>query len=261
MIETDVYSPDRSLNGALRRRFVGLIERRPAKVRLERAMVTFAFDDAPVTALDEGLSILEARGLRGSLFVSAGLAGQDGAMGRYANREELMAAAAAGHELACHTYSHLDCGQADEATVVADLDRNRVAMAEWGAPTPTNFAYPYGDVSSAAKRAVSRRFNLSRGVHRGLIETGTDLNQAPAIGVEGPAGCIYARRWLQYAVARRAWVIFYTHDVSDEPSPFGCTPRGLRELVDRACSYHCDIVTVAEGVARIGAERAALTAQ
>jgi peptidoglycan/xylan/chitin deacetylase (PgdA/CDA1 family) len=253
MPAADEYTPDRSLKGKLRRRLVRLVERRPAKVSLKKAMVSFAFDDVPATALTYGAKTLESRGLRGTFFVSASLAGQDGRMGRYANREELLAAAAAGHELACHTYSHLDCGVADEAAILADIERNEQALTEWGVPPPINFAYPYGDVSVAAKRVLGKRFAVSRALHRGLIETGTDLNQTPAIGVEGPAGGIYARRWLEYAVSRKAWVIFYTHDVTDEPSEFGCTPRVFRELVDRARTFDCEIVTVAEGARRIGA--------
>jgi len=252
MVAVDEYTPDLSLKGKLRRRLVRLLDRRPAKVELNRPMVSFAFDDAPVSALTTGAKILEARGVRGTYFISAGLAGQDSTMGRYATREELLAASAAGHELGCHTYSHLDCGGADEATIAADIARNEAVLAEWGAPRPTNFAYPYGDVSPTAKRLLAKRYGLSRALHHGLIQSGTDLNQAPAIGIEGPAGGIYARRWLEYAVSRRAWVIFYTHDVTENPSVCGCTPRVLRELVDRARSLGCDIVTVAEGARRVG---------
>ena len=30
------------------------------------------------------------------------------------------------------------------------------------------------------------------------------------------------------AVATNGWLIFYTHDVADTPSPWGCTPGLLR---------------------------------
>jgi len=253
MVAADQYTPDMSLKGKLRRRLVRLVERRPAKVRLERAMVSFAFDDAPISAFETAGKMLEQRGLRGTYFIAAGLAGQDSVMGRYGAREDVMAAAGAGHEIACHTFSHLDCGAADEGAIRADIARNEQALAEWGAPRTTTFAYPYGDVSLAAKTVVNRRFGVSRALHHGLIRTGTDLNQAPAIGIEGPAGGVYGQRWLEYAVHTKAWVIFYTHDVVEDPSPVGCTPRVFRELVDRARSRHCDIVTVAEGAQRVGA--------
>jgi peptidoglycan/xylan/chitin deacetylase (PgdA/CDA1 family) len=253
MTAADVYTPDMSLKGKIRRRLVRYFERRPAKVLLERAMVSFAFDDAPASAFETAGAMLEQRGLRGTYFISAALAGQDSVMGPYGTREDVLAAAAGGHEIACHTFSHLDCGAAGEAAIEDDIARNEQALAQWGTPRPTTFAYPYGDVSLAAKRVVGRRFCLSRGLHKGLIHRGTDLNQAPAIGIEGPAGGIYGRRWLEHALQMRAWVIFYTHDVVENPSAFGCTPSVFRELVDRARASPCDIVTVAEGARRVGA--------
>ena len=54
---------------------------------------------------------------------------------------------------------------------------------------------------------------------------------------------------------RKAWLILYTHDVADRPSPFGCTPAALGRLMDRAQAADFDIVTVAEGCRRIGALR------
>lgn len=250
MPAADQYEADRSLQGKLRRRLARLVERRPARRALDRAMVSFAFDDVPVSALTHGARTLEARGLRGTFFISAGLAGQDSRMGRYASCEDWRSLHAEGHELGCHTYSHLDCGRADEAAIEADIERNQSVIGDWGAQFST-FAYPYGDVSLAAKKVTARRFKLARGVHQGLIQPGVDLNQAPAIAIQGPAGGIHARRWLEYAVSRRAWVIFFTHDVSNDPSPAGCTPSIFREIVDRARGFPCDIVTVAEGAERL----------
>ena len=57
----EVYSADRSLKGKLRRRFAKLVSRRPARLALDRPMVTFAFDDPPATATREGAAILEQR--------------------------------------------------------------------------------------------------------------------------------------------------------------------------------------------------------
>ena len=77
-------------------------------------------------------------------------------MGRYATREEVLAVQAAGHEIACHTFSHLDCGGARREAIEADVARNHAALTDWGAREPTNFAYPYGDVSRPAKAAPRR---------------------------------------------------------------------------------------------------------
>ena len=253
MLAADAYSPDRSLKGKLRRRVVRLQSRRPARVALERPMVSFSFDDVPISAIATAGAMLEAQGARGTYFVCAGLAGQDSRMGPYATREELLAAQAKGHEIACHTFGHLDCGAAEAAVITKDVGRNDEVLAAWGVGPTTTFAYPYGDVSHDAKRVTSGRFAVARALHHGLIETGADLNQAPAVGIEGQDGAEVAKRWLERAAARKAWLILYTHDVRETPSPVGCTPQALSGLIDAAIALGFDIVTVAEGARRIGA--------
>lgn len=249
----EAHSADRSIRGKLRRRLARLQERRPARVALERPMVSLSFDDAPQSAAYKGAAILQSRGLRGAYFISAGLAGEDGPMGRNATVKDIAVLSAAGHEVACHTFSHLDCGQADGARIAADVARNTAALESLGLPEPVTFAYPYGDVSVAAKKALGGRFALLRALHHGLIEDGTDLNQAPAVGVEGPDGEAAASAWLERAIERRGWLILYTHDVGHTPSPWGAEPGALERLLDRALNAGADVVTVSEGCRRIGA--------
>jgi peptidoglycan/xylan/chitin deacetylase (PgdA/CDA1 family) len=255
-----VYQPDRTLKGKLRRRLVRLAHRRAAQVSLKRPMISFSFDDAPASATDAGAKILEARGHRGTYYISAALAGHDGPMGRYANAEEIARLAAAGHEIACHTYSHLDCGQAGAAEADDDAALNAEVLAAWGAGSLTSFAYPYGDVCADAKQALAGHFSTLRALHHGLIETGSDLNQTPAVGIEGPDGEGVALRWMMRAAARKAWLILYTHDVAENPSEWGCTPAALERLVEAAERLGFEVVTVAEGAARIGASHRARVA-
>jgi len=247
-----VYQADMSLSGKLRRRLVRLMARRPAKLDLQRPMVSFTFDDAPHSAATVGAEILEAHGARGTYYVAAGLAGQDGPAGRYASAEQMIAVERAGHELACHTYSHLDCGLAGAAQIAADVARNVEALQQWGARPATNFAYPYGDVCLDAKQSLGGRYDVLRALHPGVIRTGVDLNQAPSVGVEGPDGASLAQTWLKCAAASKTWLILYTHDVADQPSIWGCTPADLKALVAEAVALGFDIVTVAEGAKRLG---------
>jgi peptidoglycan/xylan/chitin deacetylase (PgdA/CDA1 family) len=130
--------------------------------------------------------------------------------------------------------------------------RNAAALRAWTGTTPTTFAYPYGDVAAETKRTLAPRFALLRALHHGAVSRGADLNQAPAVGIEGEAGEALAMRWLDTAVRRRAWLILYTHDVAERPSPWGCTPQSLERLAEAAVNAGCRIVTVAEG-ARLAA--------
>ncbi|MFC3076976.1 polysaccharide deacetylase family protein [Phenylobacterium terrae] len=247
----EAYRADASLGGKLRRRLVRGAHRRPLGAAPERPMVSFTFDDAPASAARTGAELLEARGLKGAYYVSAGLAGSEGPMGRYAEPDDYRRLAGAGHEIGCHTYSHLDCGRAAGHAALSEAVRNAEQLEAWDIPFPATFAYPYGDVAAGPKAILAARFRLLRALHPGLVEKGCDLNQAPAVGIEGPDGEASARRWLDKARARKAWLILYTHDVQDSPSKWGCTPKALAGLIDAAVDGGFEVVTVAEGVRRL----------
>ncbi len=249
----DVYEPDLSLKGKLRRRLVRLVARKPAPAQAARPMVSFCFDDAPVTAARVGAAVLEARGLRGVYYFAAGLADSDGPMGRFAGAQDALRLSEAGHEIGCHTFSHLDCGQAGGAQVADEIDRNTAALKAWGVPPAESFAYPYGDVSAPAKRALAGRFKSLRALHHGVVVKGSDLNQMPAVGIEGVDGEATASHWMAQAKAQNAWLILYTHDVADDATRWGCTPGALERLTAKAMLDGFDVVTVAEGARRMGA--------
>jgi peptidoglycan/xylan/chitin deacetylase (PgdA/CDA1 family) len=239
------YNADSSLFGKVRRRAVRLMHRRPARLGLQRPTVSFTFDDVPVSGALEGARILEAAGARGVFYVCAGLFDRDGAMGRYAGRAEIDALNDAGHEIACHTFSHLDCGANDAARVADDADQNAALLSDVGY-SMRHFAYPYGEVSPHAKGVLKDRYGSLRAVHSGLVREGSDLNQLPAVGIEGETGEAEAMRWIDQAVARKAWVILYTHDVREAPSAYGCTPDALERIVAHAKASGCDIRTLGE---------------
>ena len=245
-----IYAADSSWRGKLRRRAVRLMSRRPARAP-DRPMISFTFDDVPASAADHGANLLEARGLRGSYYVSAALAGLGAATGPMADRATVKKLADAGHEIGCHTYSHLDCGQARGADAVEDVARNAETLVGWGVPLPATFAYPFGDVAPEPKRALAGRFSLLRALTPGFIVGGSDLNQAPSVPIDGPLGEQTALRWVDRGAGRKAWLLLCFHDVAETPSPWGCTPAALARIADRALAAGYETVTVAEGARRL----------
>ena len=252
------YSADRSLYSKLRRRVARLMTTRPADLtRIVHPLLTISFDDAPTSAADQGASILKKHGVKGTYFISAGLTGHNSHLGAYTRVDEIKALASAGHEIACHTYSHLDCGKAHRADIVRDLNQNQESLKRMGLAGSRTFAYPYGDVSPAAKAIMDERYIASRALHHGLITTGTDLNQTPAVGIEGPCGEQIANEYMVRARAvPSSWLVLYTHDVREHPSQWGCTPQALDRLIGNAIRMGFEIVTFEAGARRVaGASR------
>ena len=255
------YAADRSLYGKLRRRFARLVHTRPAILDgLRRPMITFSFDDAPQSAADKGAAILEKYGARGTYFISSGLNATDSHLGTFASDAVVQHLAERGHEIACHTYSHFDCGKGAGGDIEAELEQNRLAFRALGLPDAQTFAYPYGDVSPQAKALLSERFIAARALHHGMVVSGTDLNQTPAVGVEGQCGELTAQSWMDSAHKAKAWLVLYTHDVREQPSDWGCTPQVLERLVKRAVDMRFEIVTFAEGARRASGQTAAQAA-
>ena len=242
------YTPDVSLAGKLRRRFARLTHRRPARLNLARPTVSFTFDDIPASAAHAGAAMLEKHDARGTFYVCAGLFGREGHMGRFADADEISTLIRRGHEVASHTLDHVDCHRASHGDLSADLDANDAALLALGA-APLHFAYPYGEVSPRAKKQLGARYDSLRGVHKALVHDGGDRNQLPSVGIEGADGEALARSWIDRAMAERAWLILYTHDVCETPSPWGCTPAGLERLIGHASASGCDIRTIGEVLA------------
>lgn len=240
---TWVYAPTETVIDKVRRKVARFVAQKPARFAFDRPTLSISFDDAPVSAVRAGAEILEAAGVRGTFYISAGLCGRDSPMGEYAGMDEVLRVAAAGHEIGCHSYSHLDCGRSPADVIACDVDLNAATLAEHGLTTET-FAYPYGEISPTAKRVLGDRFQALRTVNAGLVAGDADLAGLPGVGIEGPGGEAKARKWLDKAKGKNGWVILFTHDVRSEPSQWGCTPQVLEGLVKDALADGFQILPV-----------------
>ena len=121
---------------------------------------------------------------------------------------------------------------------------------------PTSFAYPYGSVSLIARHALKARFSSCRGTGEGLNNGTADLADLRVTALFGHLFDEAAiRQTIDEARARNGWVIFYTHDVTDQPSEWGCTPAQL-ETVAAYVAGGMDVFPVRDVVARFGASGA-----
>jgi peptidoglycan/xylan/chitin deacetylase (PgdA/CDA1 family) len=221
-----------SIARRLGRKARALGQRRIASI-WPRGVVSFTFDDFPKSAFTNGAPVLERHGARGTYYTAFGLADRAEAVGEMFDLECLRSVLARGHEIGCHTYSHLNCARAGRADLWAELVRNaRAIAAVSGGQAMTSFSYPFGVVSPDAKAVTAGFFSSCRG-----IEPGINLGVPDYAALR--ANKIYAGQYdpqnLRALVDRNGelggWLIFYTHDVGSAPSPYGCTQAQLEEVV------------------------------
>ena len=221
-------------------------------------IVSFTFDDAPTTAATVGAPVLEDLGVRGTFYLNGGMLGGVNDIQPLMEAAHVRELARHGHEIGCHTFTHADVRAQDWSTLSADLDRNADRLAELSGVRPKNFAYPYGFICHGQKLRLQSRFATCRGIYPGINEGRIDLGLLKAAPLYHAAN-VYeqALGWIAANVNTAGWLIFFTHDVRDEPTLFGSTPELLRRCVRAAIDAGCACLTVERALERIrGAARA-----
>jgi peptidoglycan/xylan/chitin deacetylase (PgdA/CDA1 family) len=224
--------------------------------RASAPLVSFSFDDFPRSAAKLGAQILRDFGVKGTYFVAGGRAGLrlDG-LDQFVD-EDLVDVAANGHEIGCHTFGHLRLPGASPAAIKDDLLRNAEFVDRvLGGYTMSSFAYPYGDVSVPTKLLMGRLFPTCRGIWFGANKHRIDRRQLRAVSLERSFDTARISAVLDDAQASGGWVIFFTHDISDNPSPYGCEPIRFSRVLNDVVSRGIEILTIRDAAARVGYSR------
>lgn len=243
-----------NLAGAVNRRLAPFAFRRTLPMRNRRPIVSFTFDDAPRSAYTDGAAILEAAGGCGTYYVCGGLCdtGADGI--EFLKSGDLPDLNGRGHELACHTFSHVRIPTLSRDGIAAEFDRNQYFIeTACGDVMLKNFSYPFGDVSPASRLAAQARFASCRGIHAGVNHGSVDLGLLKAVAIYDRVFDRHmVERYFDQAGRSNGWLIFYTHDISDRPSPYGTSPDLLAELVKQVMALGFTILTVRSALGEVG---------
>lgn len=227
----------------------------PHRLPAGNPMVSFTFDDIPDSAASVGAPMLEQYGGRGTFYISGALVGQWSGHWTGASASGILDLHRSGHEIACHTFSHKRTGELDAAAMETEIETNRRYFHVLDPSIKLeNFAYPYGLGSVFRKAQLKGAFRSSRailpGVNRGTVDL-QFLRASPLVGQHIDREGI--ERAFDEAAATGGWLIFYSHDVVETPSPYGCTPLLLRQALEAASRRKIPIVSVAEALRRAGA--------
>ncbi len=222
-----------------------------ARSRLTRPVASVSFDDFPKSAWTVGGPILARLGARATYYAAGRFLGLAAEGIDYYDACDLRELLAAGHEVGAHSYAHQSAPSLRPRALAADAERNDQALTPLLDHRMNSYAYPYGAVSPRDKAAMGARFASARGIRPGVNAGWIDLAQLRAVPLEH-------RRWvpaeIDAAVARATaapgWVIFFTHDVSDTPSPFGCTPAMLAYALERLAEAGVETIPVRQAMAR-----------
>lgn len=215
-----------------------------------RPIASITFDDFPKSAWTRGGPILAEYKVHGTYYTAGSFCGRIEKGMEYYDADDLGALTAAGHEIGCHSFAHQPTPSLSTQELARDAARNEEFLKPFlNGRAPESYAFPYGLASPRTKKFFAPRFTNVRGVHPGLNSGRADLALLNVISIE--MRC-WDRDRIMRAITRarhdRAWIIFYTHDVSDAPSEYGSTPAMLSELLDRLAGARIEILPMCEAV-------------
>jgi peptidoglycan/xylan/chitin deacetylase (PgdA/CDA1 family) len=239
--------------GTVRRRVLCSLYRRVVPLGERGPIISFAFDDFPRTAYTTGGSILKSFGVQGTYYAAIGLMNTSNDLGEQFRADDLHSLVSNGHELAGHTFSHIPSSSVSLLAFQQDVKKGQQAIREvTGVASSANFAYPYGDVTLAAKKALGGEMMSCRGIYGGVNGPDLDLNLLRANSLYGDVDRLaHVEELISENERKKGWLIFYTHDVRDNPSRYGCTPALLESALSAAIRSGSKISTVAHLVSEL----------
>jgi peptidoglycan/xylan/chitin deacetylase (PgdA/CDA1 family) len=222
-----------------RAQFLG---RRSIRLTNRNPVITFTFDDFPRSALERGGAILEEHGLTGTYYAALGLADSEAPVGRIFSEEDLHQVVVRGHELGCHTFDHCHGWNTAPKLFEDSVLRNRQALNRIlpGATFRTH-SYPFALAHPRTKQRIRNYFACSRGGPSGLNCGRADLNYLKAVFLE-TSNSETIKKLIELNNRQRGWLIFGTHDISNNPTRFGCTPAFFTEVVRLAVNSGAKIL-------------------
>jgi peptidoglycan/xylan/chitin deacetylase (PgdA/CDA1 family) len=125
----------------------------------ERGLVGISFDDGYVSVLESALPELLRHGFAASMFIISDRLGgtnewDEGPVWPLMTADQVRELAAAGMEIGAHSATHVRLAGVGASRLEAEVSGSRASLGELTGVPIRGFAYPWGSMDAAARRAV-----------------------------------------------------------------------------------------------------------
>jgi peptidoglycan/xylan/chitin deacetylase (PgdA/CDA1 family) len=227
------------------------LARKLAHRESQSPIVSFTFDDFPRSALSVGGTLLTAHNMKGTYYGSIGFMGQTTELGPMFTQADLDELLEAGHEFACHTVGHTSCLAVNTARFVDSCRENRRQAATLLKGYQLhNMSYPYGHITLMTKRALRSAYDSCRSTEPGINIDPVDLSFLRANPIYSWNELATLKRLIDANCRANGWLIFYTHDVAESPSPYGCPPQLFEEVLRHTAESGAEVLPICHAASR-----------
>jgi len=237
------------LSNQYKKEISNIFTRREEIWHSQKPYISFTFDDVPHTAFTIGGEILIKYGLRATYFIAFGLMGKRNRLWEFFNFEDLITAILIGHEIGSHTYDHLDAWNAESEEFELSVKKNQNVMDQMKEGYRfRSFSYCFQQPHPKIKKIAQKYFDCCRGGGDDININTVDLNLLKScfIGKHYRPNPDYYYKLIDKNAIRNGWLIFSTHDISENPSPYGCDKATFEKIVKYARESGSEILPLIE---------------
>ena len=216
------------------------------RLEIGSRIVSLCFDDFPKSAFINGAKLLNKYTVKGTFYTSFSFFDKFQKvqeMGTYRDIEYLLND---GHEIGCHTFSHLDCPFHTIKEILIDCKKNQKTAEKKFGIVLKSFAYPKGNISPFIKKALAKEYDTCRTIRRGINIDSIDTASLRSIPLYRRYDMEGYANFFNILKERGGWLILYTHDVSKNPSEYGCTMDMIEKVIVENIKNDIQILTIAE---------------
>ena len=220
-------------------------------------IVSFTFDDFPISAKINGAKILNNYGLKGTYYTSLIKMNKNTETLPFGepffNLEDLVELDQNGHEIGCHTFDHFSAENVSFHSYLQSILRNQKFFNKYFPNKKLNaFSYPYGGITIRSANLVGNLFLSSRTIWSGINKGTIELSLLKANQLSEKRSIDDCKKLIVKNQILGGWLIFVLHDVKDNPSRFGCTPENFNSLVNYAIESGAKIKSIGKTLESFG---------
>ena len=222
--------------------------RKLCTIKNDLPLISFSFDDFPISAVTTGAKILRRYDIKATFYISLGILEQESIVGKICDVNLIKTLVTEKHEIGNHTYNHINANRSFNDSYEKSILDNVNKFKDLGfANGLETFSYPFGIVTFETKQIALKYFRCARTSYRGINFGKIDLNMLKAYPIYGTGNDFnFMKSVIDLTIKKKGWLIFYTHDVTEKPSPFGCTPDYFENVVKYSINSGARLLPVIE---------------
>lgn len=228
-----------------------LYYRKCLNVSSKEKLVSFTFDDAPSSAFQNAGNLLNEKDSHATYYVAGCFAQNYNLQTARFQKEDIMKAIDQGHEIACHTFDHTHAYDGKGFNQInEDLQTNlNFLRNQFGIDKTQNFSYPFGEQTLALRKAVSKNYQSARSINSGINQGKFDRFNLKSIQLyENSKSIDEINELIEYFNQTGGWLIFYTHDVEENYSQYGCSENYFKYVLDKCLERKFKIMSIQESL-------------